>query len=100
MPAYSLSPLPCNDIRLRFGKIVEPIITEDAPPSVHKEERSSQHPSDTVPIIEDAEHGTAETPNDESDNTQPTQLIRKPPYPERLMLTRIGGQPQFNLLGD
>ena len=67
---------------------------------MHKEERSSQHPSDTVPIIEDAKHGTAETSNDESDNTQPTQLIRQPPYPEILMLPRIGGQPQFNLLGE
>ena len=94
MPAYSLSPVPCNDIHLRSRKIVEPVITEDAPPSVHKEERSSQHPSDTVPIIEDAEHpldGMAETSNDKSDDTQPTQLIRKPPYPERLMIPRIGG---------
>ena len=72
MPAYSLSPVPCNDIRLRSGKIVEPIITEDTPPSVHKEERNSQHPSDTVPIIEDDEQpldGTAETSNDKLDNT-------------------------------
>ena len=72
MPAYSLSPVSCNDIRLQYGKIVEAVITEDAPPSVHREGGSSQHPSDTVPIIEDAEHpldGTAETPNDESGNT-------------------------------
>ena len=67
MPAYSLSPVPCNDIRLRSGKIVEPLITEDVSPSVHKEEGSSQHPFHTVPIIEDAEHpseGTAETSDD------------------------------------
>ena len=69
MPAYSLSPVPCNDIHLRSGKIVETLITEYAPPSLHKEGGSSQHPSDTVPIIEDAEHGMAETSNDESDNT-------------------------------
>ena len=94
MPAYSLSPVPCNDIRLRSGKIVEPIITEDTPPSVHKEERNSHHPSDTVPIIEDVEQpleGTVKTSNDKPDNTHPTQLIRKPPYPERLMLPRNGG---------
>ena len=42
----------------------------------------------------------AETSNDKLDNTQPTQLIRQPPYPERLMLPRMGGQPQFNLLGE
>ena len=103
MMAYSLSLVPCNDICLRSGKIVEPVITEDAPRYVHKEGGSSQHPSDTVPIIEDAEHpldGTAETSNDKPDNTQPTQLIRQPPYPERLMLPIMGGQPQFNLLGE
>ena len=72
MPAYSLSPVPCNDIYLRSGKIVKPVIIEDAPPSMHKEERSSQHPSDTVPIIEDADLGMAKTSNDESNNTQPT----------------------------
>ena len=72
MPAYSLSIVPCSDIHLRSRKIVEPIIIEDAPPSVHKEGVSSQHPFDTVPIIEDAEHpldGTDETPNDKSGNT-------------------------------
>ena len=41
-----------------------------------------------------------ETQNDKSSDRQPTQLIRKPPYPKRLMLPRIGGQPQFNLLGE
>ena len=41
MPAYSLSPVSCNDIRLQSGKIVEAVITEDAPPSMHKEERNS-----------------------------------------------------------
>ena len=103
MPAYSLSPVPCSDIHLRSGKIVEPVITEDAPPSMHKEGGSSQHLPDTVPIIEDVEHpldGTAETSNDKSDNTQPTQLIRQPPYPERLILRRAWGKPQFNLLGE
>ena len=33
-------------------------------------------------------------------NTQPTQLIREPPYPERLILPKVVGQPQFNLLGE
>ena len=42
---------------------------------MHEEEVSLQHPSDTIPIIEDAEHlidGTAETKNDKSSNTKPT----------------------------
>ena len=99
MPAYSLSLVPCNDIRLRSGKIVEPVIIEDAPPSVHEERVNPQHPSDTIPIIEDAEHpidGMGETKNDKSSDA----VIRQPPYLERLMLPRVGGQPQFNLLGE
>ena len=84
MPAYSLSLVPCNDIHLRSGKIVEPVITEDVSPSVHKEEESSQNPFDTVPIIEYVKHplegtaktsddkGMAETSNDKSDNTHPS----------------------------
>ena len=75
MPAYSLSHVPCNDIRLQSGKIVEPVIIEDAPPSVHKEGVSPQHPPNIIPIIEDVEHpldGMAETPNDKYGNAQPT----------------------------
>ena len=66
MPAYSLSPVPCNDIHLRSGKIVESVIIEYVPPSVHEEGVNPQHLSDTIPIIEDVEHpinGTAETQN-------------------------------------
>ena len=103
MPAYSLSPVPCNNIHLRLGKIVEPVIIEDVPPSIHKEGVNLQHLSDTIPIIEDVEHpinGTTETQNDKSSDAQPTQLIRQPPYPEILMLPRAGGKPQFNLLGE
>ena len=103
MPAYSLSPVPCNEIHLRSGKIVEPVITEDVSSSEPREEESLQHPFDSRPIIEDAGNpleGTTETSNDKSGNTQPTQLIRQPPYLERLMLPRAGGQPQFNLLGE
>ena len=101
MPAYSLSPVPCNEIHLRSGKIVEPVITENVSPSVHKETGNSQHPFDTAPIIEDDEHpleGTTETSNDKFDNTQPSQLIRKPPYTERLMLPRMGGNLSLNSL--
>ena len=75
MPAYSLSPVPCNDIHLRSGKIVEPVIIEDVPHSVHEEGMNPQHLSDTTPIIEYVEHptnGTTETQNDKSSATQPT----------------------------
>ena len=94
MTTYSLSPVPCSDIHLQSRKIVEPVITEDAPPFVHKEGVSPQHPPNIIPIIEDVEHpldGMTETPNDKYFNTHPTQLIRKPPYPERLMLPRARG---------
>ena len=42
----------------------------------------------------------AETQKDTFIDTQPTQLIREPPYPERLILPKAVGQPQFNLLGE
>ena len=90
MPTYSLTPMPCNDIRLRSGKVVESIIIED------EEGVNPQHLSTTTPIIEDAEHPTnvsVETQNNISRDTQPTQLIRQPPYPERLMLPKVVGQP-------
>ena len=64
MPTYSLSPVPCNDIHLWSGKIVESVIIEDVPPSVHEEGMNPQHLSDTTPIIKDVEHptnGTTET---------------------------------------
>ena len=102
MPAYSLSPVPCNNIHLRSRKVVEPVIIEDVPSPVH-EGVNPQHLSNMTPIIEDAEHPTnvsAETQNNISSYTQPTHLIRQPPYPERLMLPKVVGQPQFNLLGE
>ena len=58
MPTYSLSPVPCNDIRLRSGKIVEPVIIEDVPSPVHEEGVNPQHLSNMTPIIEDVEHPT------------------------------------------
>ena len=97
MPAYSITPVPCNDIRLRSRKVVEPFIIKDVPSSVREERMNPQYLSNTVtPIIEDIEHPTnmpAETQNDTSIDTQPTQLIREPPYPERLMLPKVVGQP-------
>ena len=96
MPAYSLSPVSCNDIRLQSRKIVDHVIIEDVPSLVQEEGVTPQHLSNTTPIIEDAKHptnGSNETQNDISSYTQPTQLIRQPLYPERLMLPRAGGKP-------
>ena len=103
MPSYSLTPIPCNDIFLRSGKVVDPIIIEDVPSPIHEEGVNPHHLSNMTPIIEDDEHPTnvlAETHNNISSDTQPTQLIRKPSYLEILMLPKVVGQPQFNLLGE
>ena len=79
---------------------MERLIIEDVPSSVHEERMKPQYLSNTVtPIIEDDEHPTnmlAETQKDTFIDTHPTQLIREPPYPERLMLPKVVGQPQFN----
>ena len=97
IPSYALTPVPYNDIHLRSRKVVEPLIIEDVPSSVHEEGLNPQYLSNAVtPIIEDVEHPTnmmAETENDKSSDTQPTHLIRQPMYPERLMLPMVGGQP-------
>ena len=37
MPEYSISPLPCNNLHLRLGRVVEPIVIEDFPSSVNDE---------------------------------------------------------------
>ena len=100
MPAYSLYPMPCNNIRLRIGKIVEHVIIEDVPSLIHEEGVNSQHLSNSTPIIENVEHPmdvSTKTQGDTPSDTQPTQLIRQPPYPERLMLPKVVGQPQFYL---
>ena len=57
----------------------------------------------SIPIIEDVESPTetsTETQGEIVIETQPTQLIREPPYPERLTLHKIVEQPHFNLLGE
>ena len=104
MPTYSITPVPYNDIRLRSGKVVEPLIIEDVPSSVHEEGMNPYYLSNaSIPIIEDVENPTnmpAETKNNAFIDTQPIQLIREPPYLEILMLPKVVGQPQFNLLGE
>ena len=56
-----------------------------------------------IPIIQDVESPTmtpTETREEIVIETQPTQLIREPPYPERLTLQKEVEQDQFNLLGE
>ena len=84
MPSYSINPIPCNDILLRLGTVVEPLIIEDVPSSLHEERMNQQYLSNTAtPIIEYVEHPTnmlVETQKDTFIDTQPTQLIRQPPF--------------------
>ena len=83
---------------------MEPLIIEDVPSSMHEEGMNPQYLSNTInPIVEDTKHPTnmtIETSKDTFIDIQPTQLIREPPYPQRLMLPKVVGQPQFNLLGE
>ena len=58
MPAYSLTPVPCNDIHLRSGKVVEPLFIDDVPSLVHEEGVNPQHLSSATPIIEYVERPT------------------------------------------
>ena len=80
------------------------MIIEDVPSPMHEEGMNPHYLSNTAtPSIEYAEHPTnmsAKTQNNTSSDTEPTQLIRKPSYPERLMLPKVVGQPQFNSLGE
>jgi hypothetical protein len=43
VPALSITPMPCDEIKLRSGRIVEPII-EDAP-SLELDKESGEKPS-------------------------------------------------------
>ena len=83
---------------------MEPLVIEDVPYSVSEERMNQQYLSSAaIPIIEDAENPTEtldETQEETSVDTQPTQLVREPPYPKRLILPKAVGQPQFNLLGE
>ena len=72
MPSYYISPLSCNDLHLRPGRAVEPIIIEDVPSSVIDKGLNPQFGNSfisVIPIIEDTETPTktlveilAETP--------------------------------------
>ena len=75
MPAYSLTLVPYNDIRLRSGKVVEPLIIKDVPSTMHEEGVNPQHLSKTTPTIDYVEHPTnvlTETQNNTSSDTQHT----------------------------
>eukprot|EP00253_Pinus_taeda_P015881 PITA_15881 len=70
----------CNDIHLRSGKIVEPIINDITPSDSDKNKTEK--------------HKEAQQPSNKNDE------ITEPPFPERLVLTRTIETPAFNFLGE
>jgi hypothetical protein len=82
-PILSLFPAQCNDIHLRSGKIVEPII-DDVTSSDSNKEEIKKH--DVPEEVQSSSNTVAET--------------TKPPFPERLALTKTPEPPAFNLLGE
>ena len=86
IPAYFITPVPCNDIRLRSRRVSEPLAIEDVPSSVIEERMNHQYPSNTkIPIIEDVEIPTETLPETREEiviKTEPTQLVRELPYPK------------------
>ena len=86
MFAYSITSIPCNDILLRLGRVVEPLVIEDVPYYVTEARMNQQYPSNTtIPIIEDDKipiETPAEAQREPFIETQPTQLVREMPYPE------------------
>eukprot|EP00253_Pinus_taeda_P032891 PITA_32891 len=75
----------CNDIHLRSGRIVEPIIDDitDSDKEETRKEKSSNNNAETVEL-----------------SSNKTAQIAEPPFPERLALTKTLEPPAFNLLGE
>ena len=80
-----VSTMQCNDIHLRSGRIVEPIIDEIN--DSDKEEVGKEKPANNN--AETVESGS-------NNNAQTTDL----PFPECLALTKTLEQPAFNILGE
>jgi hypothetical protein len=79
VPALSITPMPCDEIKLRSRRIVEPII-EDAPFS-ESDKESGEKPSSDIEDID-----------------EPIIELEEPPLPERLEITKTVELPSFNLL--
>jgi hypothetical protein len=81
VPTLSITPMPCDEIHLKLGRIVEPIV-EDAP-SLESDKELGERPSADTEEID-----------------QPILEIADPPFPERLKITKPVELPSFNLLGE
>jgi len=80
-----VSPMQCNDIHLRSGRIVEPII-DDITDSDKEEVGKEKSANNNAETVESASNNTSQTAD--------------PPFPERLTLTKTLEPPTFNLLGE
>jgi hypothetical protein len=79
--ALSITPMPCDEVKLRSGRIVEPII-EDAP-SLESYKESGEKPSADIEEID-----------------EPIIELAEPAFHERLEITKIVQLSSFNLLGE
>ena len=80
-PTLSITPMPCDEIKLRSGRIVEPII-EDAP-SLESDKESGERPSADIEEID-----------------QPIIELADPQFYERMKITKPVELPSFNVLGE
>jgi hypothetical protein len=81
VPSLSITPIPCDEIKLRLGRIIK-IIIEDAPSSELDKESGEKPYVDTEYINE------------------PIIELAEPPFPERLEIIKTVESPSFNLLGE
>eukprot|EP00253_Pinus_taeda_P007077 PITA_07077 len=92
------SPMQCNDIHLRFGRVFEPIIDDITSSDSDKEEaEQSKSSNKDVDTVNPPSNKIAETVKPPSNGIAETT---KPSFPERLALTKTPKPPAFNLLGE
>ena len=88
MLSYSITDIPCNDLHLRFGREVEPIVIKDIPTHVTKEGTNNQVEipiCTTISILEDVETPN-ETPSETHIKNNHIQFFGNPPYSKQLSL--------------
>lgn len=89
------SPMQCNDIHLRFGRLVKPIIDDITSSDSDKEEaEQSKSSNKDVETVNPPSNKTAETVKPSSNGTVETT---KTPFLECLALTKMPELLSFNL---
>ena len=88
MLSYFVTHIPCNDLHVRFGREVEPVVIKDIPTHVTEEGTNNQLEiliCTTISILEDAETPN-ETPSETHIKNNHVQFFGNPPYSKRLSL--------------